>query len=119
MAAVSTTPLPSSLDPLSSQFAATSLKESPAGYTLPKANVDKLIDPEEVRKAIFETSYEPSEALWEADQAKYVKPSDPKDDPLPEGFPVYATGPHVWDGIKLINERESGCDSSRSLEKRR
>jgi hypothetical protein len=54
---------------------------------------------------VFGTSYEPSLEWWTANQKAYVKP-DPKDDPLPDGFPEIAESPSLWDGKVLINQRQ-------------
>ncbi|KAL8290635.1 hypothetical protein RQP46_002893 [Phenoliferia psychrophenolica] len=97
MTTIHSSQLPGSLDPLSSSFAKLSTQPAPA-YSFPTATAAPIIDPEAIKKALFETSYEPSEKLWKDSQAAYVKPVD---DPLPQGFPDNATGPHVWEGTEL------------------
>ncbi|KAJ6566830.1 hypothetical protein B0H19DRAFT_1258013 [Mycena capillaripes] len=104
MAAVHSTLLPASLDPLSAQFSTLSTKsDSEEGYVLRKATIAPILDPEEIKKALFETAYEPSESFWTEAQASYQKPAE---DPLPEGFPVKVTGPQIWNGKELINKPE-------------
>ncbi|KAL8290252.1 hypothetical protein RQP46_003191 [Phenoliferia psychrophenolica] len=98
MAAVQSTPLPGPLDPLSPSFAATSVAAPYLSGTTPP-----IVDPEAIKKAIFETSYEPSEKLWADNQAAYVKPDH---DPLPDGFPAKAVGTHVWEGAELAKTPE-------------
>ncbi|KAJ7156519.1 hypothetical protein C8R43DRAFT_1125712 [Mycena crocata] len=58
---------------------------------------------EEIKKALFETAYEPSESFWAESKAGYKKPTE---DPLPEGFPAKVTGPHIWNGKDLIKQPE-------------
>lgn len=100
MAAVHSTPLPSSLDPLSSSFE--KLTTAPA-YSFPVATTAPIVDPEAIKKALFETAYEPSEKLWADNQAAYVKLEVGN---LPEGFPAKAVGPHVWEGKELADKPE-------------
>ena len=102
MAAVQSSYLHNTLDPLSSSLAATKLAPSVLG-SYPSGTSAPIVDAEQIKKAIFETSYEPSERLWADNQAAYVKPAD---DPLPEGFPAKAVGSHVWDGKELSKTRE-------------
>ncbi|KAJ7811045.1 hypothetical protein B0H14DRAFT_2860993 [Mycena olivaceomarginata] len=84
MAAVHSTPLPTSLDPLSpnSQSYRPNLSRPFTGFGLHNRGSD--MDPEEIKKALFETAYEPSESFWGESQATYKKPAE---DPIPEGFP--------------------------------
>jgi hypothetical protein len=103
MAAVHSTPLPTSLDPLSSEFSKLSTKSESTIYGIRVTTVAPILDPEEIKKALFETAYEPSESFWGESQATYKKPAE---DPIPEGFPAKVSGPHIWDGKTLINERE-------------
>lgn len=95
MAAVHSQPVPSDLDPLSSSFSRVALGR--------KATEPPIVDPEAIKKAIFDSPYEPSQQLWAQDQLKYVKPAD---DPLPKGYPEQVVGRHVWDGKELIKTPE-------------
>ena len=97
MATIHSTHLPGSLDPLSTSFAKLSTAPAPA-YAFPGSTTAPIVDPEAIKKAIFDTAYEPSEKLWADNQAAYVKPFA---DALPEGFPDQAVGPHVWEGKEL------------------
>ncbi|KAK4703941.1 hypothetical protein P7C70_g2278, partial [Phenoliferia sp. Uapishka_3] len=104
MAALHTTPLPTSLDPLSSSFSKLSTETPAAPINLfPASTTTPIVKADEIKKAIFETDYEPSEKLWADDQKAYVKPED---DPLPEGFPEVTEGLHVWEGRELAKKPE-------------
>ncbi|KAJ7508321.1 hypothetical protein B0H11DRAFT_2304022 [Mycena galericulata] len=101
MTAVHSTPLPTSLDPLASQFS--KLSTTSTEYETLSATLPPILDPQEIKKALFETSYEPSESLWAESQAAYEKPAE---DPLPDGFPAKVSGPHIWNGKELFNKPE-------------
>ncbi|KAI5475591.1 hypothetical protein MNV49_001147 [Pseudohyphozyma bogoriensis] len=92
MTAVLSARLPTQLDPTSAAFAKLSLKP--------------IVDKEDVRKAIFETAYEPNEKWWLENQKAYVKLAEGEDDPLPEGFPESVEDASVWDGKELITKPE-------------
>lgn len=96
MASVHSGNLPSNLDPLSDKFARLATTD-PRGPT-----ISPIVAAEAIKKAVFETAYEPSEELWASNRSSYVKPAE---DPLPVGFPELATGPHVWEGKELIKKR--------------
>ncbi|WVQ94094.1 hypothetical protein IAU59_001172 [Kwoniella sp. CBS 9459] len=76
------------------------------GNSQPKEPEKRKLSEEEKRKKIFETGYEPSLEWWTKNQAEYVKPADPKDDPLPVGFPEKVQPASLWDGQELINHPE-------------
>ncbi|WVF66484.1 hypothetical protein IAT40_001224 [Kwoniella sp. CBS 6097] len=76
------------------------------GNSQPKEPEKKKLSEEEKRKKIFETGYEPSLGWWTKNQAEYVKPADPKDDPLPAGFPEQVAPASLWNGQELINHPE-------------
>lgn len=78
MTAIYSTPVPSALDPFSPSFGG--LSAGPAAGL--RATLATIKDPEAIRKALFETAYEPNEKLGADSQAAYVKPEN---DPLPEG----------------------------------
>lgn len=95
MAAVHSQPLPSNLDPLSSAFSRVALGRS--------STEQPIVEADAIKKAIFDSPYEPSEEWWKREQEAYVKPAE---DPLPKGYPEQVVGRHVWNGKDLINKPE-------------
>ncbi|WVQ82087.1 hypothetical protein IAT38_004215 [Cryptococcus sp. DSM 104549] len=96
------TAVQSPVSALHDNFKALDINNASAGTK--KTNlVKRLLNEEEKKAKIFETSYEPSLEWWTANQAAYTKPAN---DPLPEGFPELADTPSLWDGRTLINEPE-------------
>lgn len=70
---------------------------------------DPNVDEKVIRERLFGTPYEPNEALWKADQAKWAaqpaaKRQEAFDKFRTSGLPLHAEGPAVWDGRVLEHQ---------------
>lgn len=100
---------PTSLSGDTPQAAATS-RYTGIGTT---PHIDAEVDDKIIRERLFGTPYEPNEALWGADQRRWVAnlPSGEREKEAyatlkARGLPLLVNGPTVWNGRALQNEPE-------------